>query len=219
MNPENTRLTEDAEHHGTLTSCENNLPFYEGRNLTWVTARVANQISPRGCFLRLLLMAFVCRRGGCGSARLLASDTQKVTSLKLCIVSPLDCFRGNNNNTNYVGFLRGTCLVAFREGLWWFVTFSRGSAGNLAFRSLKWRCWSNRCVIMLLPTRVGEKKPQVISSGEAVCRQPAPEVSPGLWWKLDQGWVDNTEPVYVFAAKVLSLHQLAWYPRGYILPF
>lgn len=30
MNPENTRLTEAAEAHGTLTSCENNLPFYEG---------------------------------------------------------------------------------------------------------------------------------------------------------------------------------------------
>lgn len=33
MNPENTRLTEDAEDHGTLTSCENNLPFYEGKKL------------------------------------------------------------------------------------------------------------------------------------------------------------------------------------------
>lgn len=61
-------------------------------------------------------MAFVCRRGGFGSVRLLASDKQKVTSLIKCILSPLGWFRGNSNNTNYVGLLRGTCLVAFREG-------------------------------------------------------------------------------------------------------
>lgn len=164
-------------------------------------------------------MAFVRRRGGFCSVRLLASDKQKVTSLIKCILSPLGWFRGSSNGTNYVGLLRGICLVAFREGPLWFVTFSGGSAGNLAFRSLKWRCWSNRCVIMLLPTRVGEKKPQVITSGEAVCRQPAPEVSPGFWWKLGQGRVDNTGPACVFAAKVVSLHHLARYARGYISPF
>lgn len=152
-----------------------------------MTAWLANHISSTCCSLKLLLMAFVWRRGGLGFVRLLASDKQKVTSLKKCVISQLGWLCSNNNNTNNVGFQRGTCLVAFKKDLLWFVTFRGGSACNLAFRSLKWRCWSNRCVIMLLPTRVCEEKSQVIASGEAVCRQPAPEVSPGLWWKLDHG--------------------------------
>lgn len=83
------------------------------RELAWVTAWLANQIPSRCRSLKLLLMAFVWRRGGFG-VRLLASDKQKVTSLKNCIILPLDWFRGNRNNTNYVGFLPGTCLVAFK---------------------------------------------------------------------------------------------------------
>lgn len=161
-------------------------------------------------------MAIVWRRGGFGSVRLLASDKQKVTSLKNCNISSLGWLYSNNNNTNYVGFIHGTCLVAFKEGPLWFVTFRGGIAGSLAFRSLKWRCWSNRCVIMLLPTRVCKKKSQVIVSGEAVCSQPAPEVSPGLWWKLDHGWVDNIIAVYVFAAKVPSVGAI---PHGCIFLF
>lgn len=189
-----------------------------------MTARLANQISPSVCSLTLLLIAIVWRRGGSGSLRLLASDKQKVTSLKNGIISSLGWLCSNNNNTNYVGFIRGACLVAFKEGPLWFDTFCGGIAGSLAFRSLKWRRWSNRCVIMSLPTRVCEKKSQVIISGEAVRSPPAAGVCPGLWWKLHHGWVGNIEAVYVFAAKVPSvgaipataafvLFQLRWWAK------
>ena len=76
-----------------------------------------------------------------------------------------------------------------------FSTFLADSGGNLAFRSLKWRCWADSCVIMLLPTRVGEKKSQVNASGEPACRHPAPEATPGPWnrWKTDCWWAVSGE--------------------------
>lgn len=65
--------------------------------------------------------------------------------------------------------------------------FELVGATSLAFRSSKSRCWADSCVIMLLPTRVGEKKSQVNARGEAARRHPSPEATPDLWdrWKTD----------------------------------
>lgn len=166
-----------------------------GRKVAFVAAPLANQISSARWSLKLLLMAFVWRRGGLDSVRLLVSNKQKVTSLKKLIISPPDWLCGNYGGMKYVGCLTGAYWVAFEGGRWWFITFWAGSGGNLAFRSLKWRCWADSCVIMLLPTRVGEKKSQVNASGEAACRHHSPETPHGPWnrWKTDCGWAFRAE--------------------------
>lgn len=140
-------------------------------------------------------MAFVWRRGGLGSVRLPISNKQKVTSLRNWTIWPPDLLCGNERCVNYVGCLTGACWVAFEGTRRWFVTFRADSGANLAFRSLKWRCWADSCVIMLLPTRVGEKKSQVNASGEAARRHPAPEATPDPWnrWKTDCWWAVNGE--------------------------
>lgn len=160
-------------------------------------------------------MAFVWRRGGAGSVRLLISNKQKVTSLKNRIFWAPARLHGNWSGMNRVGFLAGACWLAFERSPRWFTTFLGADRGdNLAFRSLKWRCWADSCVIMLLlPTRVGEKKSQVNAGGEAARRHPAPEATPDLWsgWKtgccLVSGW--RWSLCCLVAAKLVTLHHLA----------
>lgn len=159
----------------------------QGGRLTGVTAPTANHILTCWVSLKLLLMAFVWRRGWVGSVRLLISNKQKVTSLKNWIIWAQDWLCGRERRLNYVGSLTGARRLAFEGTRPWLATFRADRGDSLAFRSLEWRCWADSCVIMLLPTRVGEKKSQVNARGEAARRHPAPEATPGPWdrWETD----------------------------------
>lgn len=95
-----------------------------GSKLTWVAAAPANHILSGWGSLKLLLMAFVWRRGGLGSVRLLISNKQKVTSLKNWTIWPPDWFCGIGSSMNYVGCVTGACWAAFERTRQWFFNIS-----------------------------------------------------------------------------------------------
>lgn len=164
--------------------------------IAWVAAPSANHNQCCGGSLKLLLMAFVWRRGGVGSVRLLISNKQKVTSLKFWSIWALEGLWDDETGLNYVGCLAGACWLAFKEDPAAVSNVWRCSMDttSLLGRS-KWRCWADSCVIMLLPTRVGNKKSQVNARGEAACRHPALEATPVPWnrWKTDCRWMVGGE--------------------------
>lgn len=115
----------------TLESWANNLTTGNGRKLAvWVTAAAANHNWLGRSSLKLLLIAFVWRRGALRSVSLLISNKQKVTSLKNWTIWLPERLCGGWRGVNYVGCLTGACWLAFEGVRRWLLQHFRAGRGD-----------------------------------------------------------------------------------------